>query len=47
MNPKNLHQQLHSDDDTLMGQHESSAARSTDPTPDATADEFDPDSMQD
>ena len=47
MNPKNLHQQLHSEDDTLMDQHESSVAISTDPTSDATADESDPDSMQD
>ncbi|CAO0793121.1 unnamed protein product [Mucor circinelloides] len=39
---------LHSEDDTLMNPHESSVARSTDPTFDATAaDESDPDSMQD
>ncbi|KAL7334127.1 hypothetical protein PS15p_202939 [Mucor circinelloides] len=47
INPKNLHQQLHSDEDTLMDQHESSIARSADPTSDATTDESDPDFMQD
>ncbi|KAL7319653.1 hypothetical protein PS15m_002768 [Mucor circinelloides] len=47
INPKNLRKQLHSDDVMSMDQNGFSAARSTDPTSDATADEFDPDSMQD